>query len=120
MMKSNKPRKQRKRNFNARLHEKQNMMCCCVSKEFAKEIGKKTLGVRKGDEVKVMRGDYAGTVGKVSKISLDRMKVYVEGIKTKKTGGGEAQVPIHPSNLMITKGDMADKMRQKFALKRKR
>lgn len=114
MLKSRKPRKQRKALYQALLHKRQKLLSAHLSKELRKQLGKRSLALRKGDEVKIMRGSLAGSSGKVSRIDLKKLKVYVEGIKRKKVSGEEAAIAMHSSNLMILKAELADKKRQKI------
>jgi large subunit ribosomal protein L24 len=111
-MSSVKPSKQRKALYQAALHTKHRLMSAHLSKELRLQMKKRSIPVRKGDEVKVMRGKFTGTVGKVSTVDLVHMKVFIEGIKRKKVSGEETQVPIHPSKIMITNPIMDDNKRK--------
>lgn len=110
-MVTKKPSKQRKAIYQAPLHKKHKLLSAHVSKDARKTVGKRSLPVRKGDEVKVMKGKFSGTVGKVSKVNTKRLKVYMENVKTKKVSGEEVAVPIRPSNLMILNPVMDDSRR---------
>ena len=61
-----------------------------------------------------MRGSHKGKAGKVSKIDLKHMKVFVDNVKIKKVSGQETNDPVDPSNLKITKLNLDDKKRMKF------
>ncbi len=113
MNNSVKPRRQRKLVKLAPLHIKQKFMRSHLSKELRQKIKKRNLQVKKGDEVKVMRGQFKGKTGKVSKVQLKRIKVFVEGMDNIKKDGSKAPYPIHPSNLLITKLETEDKQRKK-------
>ncbi|MBM3303939.1 MAG: 50S ribosomal protein L24 [Candidatus Aenigmarchaeota archaeon] len=110
---SSQPRKQRKYRFNAPLHVRHRLMSVRLSKELKGQLGKRSLPVRKGDEVRVMSGSGRKTTGAVSRVDLSSLKVYAEGITVKKVDGSEVQRALEPSNLMITKLNMDDKMRRK-------
>ncbi len=114
MMTSKRPSKQRKALYQAPLHEKHKFLAAHLSKELRKQWKKRSLSVRKGDEVRVMRGKFKGTAGKISKVDLKRLKVYLENVKRKKVSGQEVQVPIHPSNLLLTNPVMDDPKRKRF------
>lgn len=116
--KSIQPRKQRKYRYNAPLHIKQKFVNVHLSKELRKKHSKRNMGVRKGDKVKVMRGQFKKKEGKVEQVSLKKTLIYVEGIEITKKDGTKTRYPIHPSNLMVTELNMDDKMRQK-SLERK-
>lgn len=113
-MKSKKPSKQRKAFYQSPLHKKHKFLASHLSKELRSQWKRRSLPLRKGDEVKVMRGKFEGTTGKISKIDLKDLKVYIENVKRKKVSGEEVQVPIHPSKLMITNPIMDDPKRKKI------
>ncbi len=78
------------------------------------------MPLRKGDEVKVMRGSHAGKTGKVSEVDLKRMKVFLENLKAKQMSGKERPLPLEPSNLLITNPVMEDKRRLKMKMEVKK
>ena len=109
---SKKPRKQRKYLANAPLHLKKKMLGVNLSKELRKIHEKRTAILRKGDTVKVMRGKFKKTEGKVIEINTKQLKVYVEGIQRKKQDGSKVNVMLRPSNLQIIALDTQDKKRK--------
>ena len=111
---SKQPRKQRKYRYNAPMHRRQKMLGAHISKELRKEIKKRSMSLRTNDEVKIMRGEFAKLVGKVTEIDLKKMKVFTDVAKRKKANGHEVSVPLDPSNLMITKINLDDRMRKKI------
>lgn len=112
--KSKQPRKQRKYRYNAPLHIKQNFVSAHLSKELRKKYNKRSIGLRKGDTVKVMIGQFKNKTGKIEEISVKKTLVYVNGIEVVKRDGTKARYPINPSNLMITELNMDDKKRNKI------
>ena len=112
-VRSKKPRKQRKYIYNAPLHIKRRMMASPLSEELKKEYKINALPVRKGDTVKIMRGDFKGQVGKITKVMVKKMRVHVDIAKRKNLKGEEKFIPIHPSNLMILELYSEDKKRIK-------
>src|SRR3989338_143123 len=90
--KSSKAGKQRKFRQNAPLHVRHKFMSSHLSKELRKQLKRRSLPLRKGDEVKIMRGKFAGTSGK------------------------EIPLPLEPSNLLITNPVMEDKRRLKMKI----
>ena len=108
---STQKRKQRKYIFNAPLHIKHKLIGVSLAKELRVEYNTRSIPARTGDTVKIMAGQFKETTGKVTKVSLGRTKVYVEGASVKRRDGSDAPYPIHPSNLMITKLDLSDKKR---------
>lgn len=83
-----------------------------LSKDLRQRTEMRTLSPRKGDSVKVMRGTYKGKTGKIAKVQLKKMKIYIEGIERKKRDGTKTMSPIHASNLMIIDA-ISDKRRIK-------
>jgi len=112
-IKSKQPRKQRKYRYNAPLHIRQKFVGAHLSKELRKKYGRRSMGLRKGDNIKVMRGQFKDKTGKIDEVSVKRTLVYVKGIEVSKRDGTKARYPLHPSNLIITEVDMDDKMRNK-------
>jgi len=110
---SSQPRKQRKYRHNAPLHTRHKLMAANLSKELRSQLGKRSMPIRKGDEVKIMTGGSKKSTGTVSRVDLSSLKVFVDGITAKKVDGSEVQRALEPSNLMITKLTMDDKMRRK-------
>ncbi len=113
-MVSSKPSKQRKALYKAPLHKKYKYLSALLSEDLREEYGKRSIRVRKGDTVVVMRGDFAGHEGKVEKVLLKKGRVYVEGATVKRTDGTDRFYPLHPSNLMIKKLDLKDEERRKI------
>ena len=78
---SRQTRKQRKYLANAPLHLKRKMISSHLNKELRKKYGKRSIPIRKGDEVKVMRGKFKGKTGKISIVNIKKQKVAIEGIQ---------------------------------------
>lgn len=111
--KSKKPSKQRKYVDNGPLHLKHKLIHVHLSKELRERYGKRSLGVRKGDTVKVLRGQHRKKSNKVSRVDLKNLKVYIEGIEKEKKEGMKSAYPFNPSNLMITELFEDDRFRMK-------
>ncbi|WP_135606326.1 50S ribosomal protein L24 [Methanococcoides sp. NM1] len=110
-MVSKQPRKQRKARYDAPLHIRQKYMAAPLSKELRGKFGR-SASVIIGDTVVVMRGDHAGTEGKVEALSLKSGTIVVEGVSVSKVDGTEVPRPIYPSNVMITSLELNDKRRE--------
>ncbi len=111
-IKSTQPRKQRKARYNAQLHQRQKLMSAFLSPDLRAKYNKRNLPVREGDTVMVMRGDHTGTEGKVELVNLKHITIVVEGVSVPKADGTEVPRPVHPSNVMITKLDLSDDIRE--------
>ena len=105
------PRKQRKALYTAPLHIRRKLMSANLSKDLRADIGKRSLPIRVGDKVQVVRGDFKGHEGKVESVDAKRYKVTVEGVTLSKPDGNAVLLPIHPSNLMIIEADLKDERR---------
>ena len=88
------------------------MMKAHLSDELYGKYGLRSLTVRKGDIVKVMRGKFKGHEGKVVKVNLKNMRVAVEGVTVRKVDNTAVQYWIHPSKLMLIKLDLSDPKRK--------
>jgi len=111
--KSKQPRKQRKYRANAPLHILKKFVSASLNKELRKKHGKRSISIRKGDVVKIMRGKFKGKQGKVTVVKLKKSKVAVEGIQVKKLEGSKVNVMMQPSNLQIIELYLEDKKRIK-------
>ena len=114
---SKQPRKQRKYKANLPLHLRHKMLSAHLSKELRQKYGKRSFPVRKGDNVKVMKGEFNKKSGKINLVNLSKLKVAIEGIQKQKKDGTKVNVYFSPSNLMITELNLEDKERNE-ALKR--
>jgi len=110
---SRKPGVQRKAHFTRPLHRKCLEFRAALSKGLRKALGKRSLTVRKGDTVKVMRGGHRGFSGKVAKMKAIKYQVFLEKLNRKKADGTEVLVPLKASNLMITELEKSDEKRVK-------
>ena len=109
---SRQPRKQRKYRYNAPLHIKSTFLNVHLSPSLREKYKIKSIRIRKGDIVKIMRGSFKGKEEKVSKVLTKKEKVYIEGIEKTKKDGTKVKVPVHPSNLMIIDLNLEDKKRK--------
>jgi large subunit ribosomal protein L24 len=100
---SKSPRKQRRRIRNASIHERKNLLKCRLDEFLQEEYGLRSLVIKKGDLVRIMRGQFRETEGKVTNVSYKKGVVYLDSTTITKADGKEAHVPIHPSNLMLVK-----------------
>ena len=82
-----------------------------LSKDLHKKYGKRSVRVIEGDSITILRGEFKGVEGKVSKISTSKSSVAIEGVKKEKTKGDKFDVYIHTSNLVVTSLNTSDKWR---------
>ena len=110
---SRQPRKQRKYLKNAPYHLKHKFLNAQLSKALREKYGKRSLPLRKGDEVLVMRGSFKKKKAKADSIGLTRSSVTLEGINRTKKDGSKIPVKFLPSSLQIITLDLEDKKRLK-------
>jgi large subunit ribosomal protein L24 len=113
------PRKQRKRLYNAPAHLRHKLMAAPLAPELISSKGAKTLPVRKGDTVRVVRGDHTGFEGKVSRVDLKRYRIFLEGLTREKVDGTNIFVSVHPSKVMIKNLKLDDKWRKAIVERKK-
>lgn len=117
--KSKKPGKQRLAQINAPYHIRRKFMTAKLVRELREKLGIKRLPVRKGDVVRVVRGEWTGHEGKVVAVDYKKIALHIDGVTIKKADGTPVYYPIHPSNVMIVKLDLSDKFRKKIIERRK-
>ena len=83
-----------------------------LSKDLQKKYGKRSMRVILGDTVKVMRGEYRGVDGKISKVSIADNSVAIEGVKKEKSKGEKFDVLIRSTNVVITNLNLDDHWRK--------
>jgi len=111
---TSKPSKQRKRLFTAPLHVRYKILSAPLAPELREKYGFRSLPVRVGDKVQVMRGDFKGFEGKILSVDRKKFRITIEGITREKVDGTTINVPIHPSKVMITELNLNDKWRRKI------
>lgn len=115
---SRNPRKQRKYRVSAPLHIKQKLIHVHLSKGLREKYGKRNIGLRKGDKVRIIIGKFRKHEGKVDGIDLKKTRVFVNGIEITKRDGTKKLLALHPSNLMVTELNTEDKLRQKILVRK--
>jgi len=98
--------------FMAPLHLVSKQLGASLSKELQEKYSRGSARVIEGDTVKVLRGEFKGIEGKVTNVSTEKRGIAIEGIKREKLKGGNVDIYIHPSNVMITALNLEDKWRQ--------
>ena len=105
-------RKQRKYRYNAPLHIKQKMVHVHLSKPLREKHGFRNIQVKKGDKVKILRGQFKKKEGKIERVDLKKEKVYVTGVEIIKKDGSKLIQALNPSNLVIVDLNVDDKKRK--------
>lgn len=110
---SKQPRKQVKFVANAPNHIKRTLVGATLDKPLREKYGRRSIEVKKGDEVKVMRGKFKGKQGKVGTVDIKNLRIQIDGIQRAKSGGEKLVTWFHPSNIKIIILDVSDNRRLK-------
>jgi len=109
-----KPTKQRKMLYHAPAHVRHRLLAAHLSEGLSASHEVKSLPVRSGDTVRVMRGDHRGVEGKVTRVDLAKYRLYLEGLTREKVDGTTVFLSVHPSKVIITRLNLDDKWRKKI------
>ena len=83
-----------------------------LSSELREKYKRRSVRPRKGDSVRIVRGEFKGIEGKVTKVFPAEGTVTVEGVTREKQKGGTSPVPIDTSNVIVTGVVLDDKARK--------
>jgi len=108
---------ERKRFYEARNHEKTKRMHVHLSKELRAKLRQKrrSLLVRKGDRVRIMRGPGKGKRVKVVRVSHNRMAVFLEGMVLRTARGREVLRALQASNLELVELEQTKERKELFS-----
>lgn len=115
-MTSRQPRKQRKAIADSPWHRRRKLVSAHLAEDYLEDRKRKlprALPVRKGDIVKVIRGEHRGREGKVSSVDYRSLRITIEELTYGKADKKQVAKPIHPSNVIIKKLDETDPLRLK-------
>jgi len=114
MTSSTKAKKQRKARAEAPLHKKKRMVAAHLDSALMSEYNVRSLPVKKGDTVKIVRGakDFKASEAKVASVDLKECKIIIENITIPKADGTQKPKPVDPSNVLLTKLDLSDPWRK--------
>ncbi|MCP8309642.1 MAG: 50S ribosomal protein L24 [archaeon] len=109
---SSKPSKVRKKLFKSPAYVRSKQFSSHLSDELYDKYKVRSLRVRKGDTVKIMRGEYKGIEGKVTGLDMKAGRITIEGVTREKIAGGTVPIKIHSSKVMIMSLNLDDKWRK--------
>jgi len=114
MTTSTKAKKQRKARSDAPLHKRKRMVSVHLDSGLMSEYNVRSIPVRKGDTVKVVRGaaDFKASEAKVASVDLKSCKIIIENITVPKADGTQKPKPVDPSDVLLTKLDLSDPWRK--------
>lgn len=102
-MVSKQPRKQRLAIYSAPLHLRRRFLSAPLSRELREKHKTRSLPVRKGDRVRVVRGDFKKLEGDITEVDTKSHFVQVEGASITKADGTQVPRPVRASNIMLLK-----------------
>ena len=112
MNRSSLPRKTRNQQiYYAAMQTASKQLSCALSKDLRKKYGKRSARIKEGDTASIIRGEFAGVDGKVTKISVADRGVNSEGVKKEKLEGEKFDVYVDTTNIVLTGLDSGDKWR---------
>ena len=106
------PRRQRKLLYRTQKHVSGRLVSSNLSPNLRENHGTRSIPIRVGDTVRVVRGDYAGAEGKVTGVNRKNGRILIEGITREKVDGTTIQFPIHTSKVQITRLNLDDRWRR--------
>ena len=113
-------RKSRKAHFSAPSHIRRKILSARLSKDLTKKYNVRSIPIRKGDEVKIVRGTYKSKTGKVTTVYRKKWCIHVEKIEKDKANGQKYSIPIQPSNCIVTSLNLANQSRKDLLERKKR
>mgnify|MGYP001772672218 CR=1 FL=1 len=90
-----------------------------LSEELRREYGLRSIRVRVGDVVKVVRGSYRGVEGKVIRVYPEEGRIAIEGLTRQNSRGESVPVKVHASKVLVVKLNLDDKLRREALEARK-
>ena len=103
--------KQRKYRLNSPLHLKRDFMAAHLAPDLRGKYSTRSLSIREGDTVKVMKGEFAGLTGKINRVELKKGTVYIDGAERIRKDGTKSFFPLRPSSLLLVDLSIEDKRR---------
>ena len=83
-----------------------------LSEELRKKYGRRGVKPRKGDSVRIVRGEFKDIEGKITGVDPTSGKINVEGVTREKIKAGTAPIPIDSSKVVLTSLVLDDKTRK--------
>jgi large subunit ribosomal protein L26e len=100
---ASKRRAQRKLQLGAPSSVKRKLMSSHLNKSLRDQYKIRSLPIKRGDEVKILKGKGKGKTGKVVRVYRKRNVIYVDKVQRDKQNGQTVFLPIKPSYCVIEK-----------------
>ena len=78
-------------------------MSCHLTKTLRDQYKIRSLPIKRGDEVKILKGKAKGRNGKVTQVYRKRNVIYVDKVNREKQNGQTVFLPIRPCHCVIEK-----------------
>ena len=78
-------------------------MSALLGKDIRSKYSVRAVPIRRDDEVMIVRGQHKDREGKVITCYRKKFRIHIERVTRDKVNGQTVQIPIHPSNCVITK-----------------
>ena len=95
------------------MHTRSKTIAGHLNEKLRKELGTRSISLRKGDVVEIVRGSFKGKEGKITKVERGIGKIFIEKVIRKKSDGTEFEVAIDPSKIVVVGIEKGDKKRLK-------
>ena len=115
---SSKPGKVRKRQSACARHLMRRNLDANLAASLRSRYGTRSIPVRTGDKVLLMRGDFAGHEDEVTEVDAEKGFFYVKDVTREKADGTKSFVPVNTSTVQITDLNLDDERRQKILQRR--
>jgi large subunit ribosomal protein L24 len=111
------PRRQRRLIRRSSIHSHKRLLRCRLDETLREEYGVRSLGLKKGDLVRIMRGQFRDTEAKVQRVDYTKARVMLDAASVTKADGKEARIAMSASNLMMVKLELDDQRKKLLAKK---
>ena len=107
---------ERKKFYKEPLHQRKSRLHVHLSKTLRTKLKtkKRAVLVHKSDKVKIMRGPGMGKEGRVTRVNVNRRKVFTDAVLVKNARGTEVPVALEPSNLLLMELEPTDERKEIF------
>ena len=85
------------------LHRRHKLLAARLNKDLKQKLKARSLPVRKGDRVKILRGDFKKLEGEILEVDNKSLSITVQGATITKSDGSQVNRPIRPANVMLLK-----------------
>ncbi|MEM0129566.1 MAG: 50S ribosomal protein L24 [Thermoplasmata archaeon] len=107
------PRRQRRLLYRASPTERRRRMTVPLSRELRARFHRRSIPLRKGDTVRVLRGSFEGREERVASVDRRSLSVVLDNVTVKTGESKQTALPIRPASLVIVRLNLADPWRRR-------